>query len=155
MLYFFTTLAIGIFLHSMCIACWSSPHCAQSRRPSPVLQNHLAEIRNVTSSASVQAFIPPSTVRFAPVMYEDSGPAMNATAAADAAGGAGDESRFPESVLITWVPDDWTLTPGAVFAVAESAKFPFLNDGGERQPFGGLQIRFVALQFRCEELVGF
>src|ERR1700720_331383 len=25
MLYFFTTLAIGIFLHSMCIACWSSP----------------------------------------------------------------------------------------------------------------------------------
>ena len=76
-------------------------------------------------------------------MYEDSGPAMNATAAADAAGGAGDESRFPESVLITWVPDDWTLTPGAVFAV-ESAKFPFLNDGGERQPFGGLQIRIVA-----------
>jgi hypothetical protein len=46
-------------------------------------------------------------------MYEDSGPAMNATAAADAAGGAGDESRFPESVLITWVPDDWTLTPGS------------------------------------------
>src|ERR1700736_1403083 len=87
-------------------------------------------------------------------MYEDSGPAMNATAAADAAGGAGDESRFPESVLITWVPDDWTLTPGAVFAVAESAKFPFLNDGGERQPFGGLQIRIVALQCRCEELVG-
>jgi hypothetical protein len=31
---------------------------------------------------------------------------------------------IPESVLITWVPDDWTLTPGAVFAVAESAKFP-------------------------------
>ena len=79
-------------------------------------------------------------------MYEDSGPAMNATEAADAAGGAGDESRFPESVLITWVPDDWTLTPGAVFAVAESAKFPFLNDGGERQPFGGLQIRIVAVQ---------
>src|SRR3984893_1064078 len=32
--------------------------------------------------ASVQAFIPPSTVRFAPVMYEDSGPATNATIAA-------------------------------------------------------------------------
>ena len=31
---------------------------------------------------SVQAFIPPSTVRFAPVMYEDSGPATNATIAA-------------------------------------------------------------------------
>jgi alkylation response protein AidB-like acyl-CoA dehydrogenase len=30
----------------------------------------------------VQAFIPPSTVRFAPVMYEDSGPATNATNAA-------------------------------------------------------------------------
>src|SRR5438477_9856489 len=29
-----------------------------------------------------QAFIPPSTVRFAPVMYEDSGPATNATSAA-------------------------------------------------------------------------
>src|SRR4029077_4472639 len=31
---------------------------------------------------SAQAFIPPSTVRFAPVMYEDSGPAMNDTNAA-------------------------------------------------------------------------
>src|SRR5216684_3694190 len=30
----------------------------------------------------IQAFIPPSTVRFAPVMYEDSGPATNATIAA-------------------------------------------------------------------------
>src|ERR1700675_4860990 len=48
----------------------------------PVLQNHLAEIRDVTSRALVQAFIPPSTVRFAPVMYEDSGPATNATIAA-------------------------------------------------------------------------
>src|SRR6266852_7422158 len=45
-------------------------------------QNHLAEIRNVTSCTSAQAFIPPSTVRFAPVMYEDSGPATNATNAA-------------------------------------------------------------------------
>jgi hypothetical protein len=53
---------------------------------------------------------------------------------------------FPESLLMTWVPDDWTLTPGAVFAVAESAKFPFRNDGGERQPLGGLQIRILALQ---------
>src|SRR6266513_896919 len=33
-------------------------------------------------SPSTQAFIPPSTVRFAPVMYEDSGPATNATMAA-------------------------------------------------------------------------
>jgi hypothetical protein len=48
----------------------------------PVLQNHLAEIRNVTSCASVQAFIPPSTVIFAPVMYEASGPATNATVSA-------------------------------------------------------------------------
>jgi hypothetical protein len=31
---------------------------------------------------SNQAFVPPSTVRFAPVMYEDSGPATNATSAA-------------------------------------------------------------------------
>src|SRR2546426_10680003 len=30
-------------------------------------------------SPLIQAFIPPSTVRFAPVMYEDSGPATNAT----------------------------------------------------------------------------
>src|SRR5258705_6889986 len=34
------------------------------------------------TDCSVQAFIPPSTVRFAPVMYEDSGPATNATSAA-------------------------------------------------------------------------
>src|SRR6266436_9595100 len=34
------------------------------------------------SSPLIQAFIPPSTVRFAPVMYEDSGPATNATIAA-------------------------------------------------------------------------
>src|SRR3984893_16259394 len=33
-------------------------------------------------SPLVQAFIPPSTVRLAPVMYEDSGPATNATTAA-------------------------------------------------------------------------
>src|ERR1700750_1135454 len=33
-------------------------------------------------SLLIQAFIPPSTVRFAPVMYEDSGPATNATSAA-------------------------------------------------------------------------
>src|SRR5207245_7777475 len=33
-------------------------------------------------SPLIQAFIPPSTVRFAPVMYEDSGPATNATIAA-------------------------------------------------------------------------
>jgi hypothetical protein len=32
--------------------------------------------------ALAQAFVPPSTVRFAPVMYEDSGPATNATNAA-------------------------------------------------------------------------
>src|SRR5438477_6574533 len=32
-----------------------------------------------------QAFIPPSTVRFAPVMYEDSGPATNATSPATSA----------------------------------------------------------------------
>src|SRR6266403_1943797 len=30
-------------------------------------------------SPLIQAFIPPSTVRFAPVKYEDSGPATNAT----------------------------------------------------------------------------
>src|ERR1700720_1445687 len=33
-------------------------------------------------SPLIQAFIPPSTVRFAPVMYEDSGPATKATIAA-------------------------------------------------------------------------
>src|SRR5438309_4204703 len=33
-------------------------------------------------SPLIQAFIPPSTVRLAPVMYEDSGPAINATSAA-------------------------------------------------------------------------
>jgi len=38
-------------------------------------RTNLAEIRNVSSRVSVQAIIPPSTLRFAPVMYEDSGPA--------------------------------------------------------------------------------
>src|SRR5437899_12084459 len=33
-------------------------------------------------SPLIQAFIPPSTVILAPVMYEDSGPATNATSAA-------------------------------------------------------------------------
>src|SRR5438105_15094088 len=33
-------------------------------------------------SPLIQAFIPPSTVRFAPVMYEESGPATNPTSAA-------------------------------------------------------------------------
>src|SRR5439155_19726924 len=40
----------------------------------------LVDVEN-RGDASVQAFIPPSTVRFAPVMYEDSGPATNATSA--------------------------------------------------------------------------
>jgi hypothetical protein len=71
------------------ISCASGMFCCMMkeftvgmRAAFPVLQNHLAEIRNVTMCASVQAFIPPSTVRFAPVMYEDSGPATNATIAA-------------------------------------------------------------------------
>jgi len=34
------------------------------------------------ASTLAQAFVPPSTVRFAPVMYEDSGPATKATNAA-------------------------------------------------------------------------
>ena len=42
----------------------------------------LASLRSNVPRGSVQAFIPPSTVRFAPVMYEDSGPATNATIAA-------------------------------------------------------------------------
>src|SRR5260370_39485102 len=54
MLYFFTTLAIGHL---------------------PPLDWYCLLIDH----ACGQAFIPPSTVRFDPVMYEDSGPAMNAT----------------------------------------------------------------------------
>src|SRR5882762_616262 len=57
MLYFFTTLAIGHL---------------------PPLDWYCLLIDQTCG----QAFIPPSTVRFDPVMYEDSGPAMNATAAA-------------------------------------------------------------------------
>src|SRR6266478_8212963 len=79
MLYFFTTVAIGhlppLDIYSVLII----PALRAFEAAFLVLQNHLAEIRNVTSCASVQAFIPPSTVRFAPVMYEDSGPATNAT----------------------------------------------------------------------------
>ncbi len=36
----------------------------------------------MTECLVVHAFVPPSTVRFAPVMYEDSGPATNDTSAA-------------------------------------------------------------------------
>jgi hypothetical protein len=82
MLCFFTTLAIG-HLPPFDIYCvLIIPALRAIAAAFPVLQNHLAEIRNVTSCASVQAFIPPSTVRFVPVMYEDSGPATNATIAA-------------------------------------------------------------------------
>jgi hypothetical protein len=82
MLCFFTTLAIG-HLPPFDIYCvLIIPALRAIAAAFPVLQNHLAEIRNMTSCASVQAFIPPSTVRFAPVMYEDSGPATNATNAA-------------------------------------------------------------------------
>ena len=43
----------------------------------------LRSIRCFSANAVVgQAFVPPSTVRFAPVMYEDSGLATNATNAA-------------------------------------------------------------------------
>jgi nitronate monooxygenase len=42
---------------------------SRNRAVFPVLQNHLADIRNVTLCMSVQAFtILPSTVRFVPVM---------------------------------------------------------------------------------------
>jgi hypothetical protein len=48
----------------------------------PVLLNHFAEISQRDFVCVVHAIIPPSTVRFAPVMYEDSGPATKATIAA-------------------------------------------------------------------------
>jgi len=49
-------------------------------RPAP-MDNNFGRDDNV-ARGSGQAFIPPSTVKFAPVMYEDSGPATNATIAA-------------------------------------------------------------------------
>jgi hypothetical protein len=42
----------------------------------------LSALNHARTNASLQAFVPPSTVRFAPVIYEDSGPATNATKAA-------------------------------------------------------------------------
>ena len=82
MLDFFTTFAIGHLppFDMYCLLIIPALHTFEAAFP--VLQNHLAEIRDATSCALVQAFIPPSTVRFAPVMYEDSGPATNATNAA-------------------------------------------------------------------------
>jgi hypothetical protein len=67
MLSFFTRLAMGhLPLFDMyCVLI--IPALRAFEAAFPVLQNHLAEIRNVTLRASVQAFIPPSTVRFAPV----------------------------------------------------------------------------------------
>ena len=50
---------------------------------SSITKRYIAYRRTRGPPLSVaQAFIPPSTVRFAPVMYEDSGPATNATIAA-------------------------------------------------------------------------
>src|SRR5260221_9789657 len=43
---------------------------------------HTIAVPQRVRTECVQAFIAPSTVRFAPVMYEDSGPATNATIAA-------------------------------------------------------------------------
>src|ERR1700682_3644686 len=82
MLYFFTTFAIGHLppLEMYCVLIVARLRAIQAAFP--VRQNHLAQIRNVTSCALVQAIIPPSTVRFAPVMYEYSGPATKATSAA-------------------------------------------------------------------------
>jgi hypothetical protein len=69
---------------------WASAAPGAAGEPAPVRLSALNRVRTDTSSfsprtevcASIQAFIPPSTVRFAPVMYEDSGPATNATSAA-------------------------------------------------------------------------
>src|ERR1700682_4403431 len=83
MLCFFTTLAIG-HLPPFDIYCvLIIPALRAIAAAFPFLQNHLAEIRNVTSCASAQAFIPPSAVRFAPVMYEDSGPEGNGSRSED------------------------------------------------------------------------
>ena len=41
-----------------------------------------ANPRFIVDATGVQALMPPSTVRFAPLMYDDSGPATNATNAA-------------------------------------------------------------------------
>src|ERR1700726_1267644 len=82
MLYFFTTLAIEHLppLEMYCVLI--IPALRAIETAFPVLENHVAEIRNETSCALIQAIIPPSTLRFAPVMYEDSGPATTATTAA-------------------------------------------------------------------------
>src|SRR5207302_7914159 len=42
--------------------------------------------RFIVDSTCGQALVPPSTVRFAPLMYDDSGPATNATSARDLVG---------------------------------------------------------------------
>src|SRR6202035_5525783 len=82
MLCFFTTFAIGHLppFDLYCVLLILPLRASEAAFPVP--QNYLAAIRNVSSCALVQAIIPPSTVRFAPVMYEDSGPATNATNAA-------------------------------------------------------------------------
>ena len=56
-----------------------------SRRPTGCSGNQMQldwHLVAISLAFVAQAFIPPSTVRFAPVMYEDSGPATNATSAA-------------------------------------------------------------------------
>jgi hypothetical protein len=64
MLCFFTTLAIGY------LPLWRADHASGRAIETafPVLQNHIAEICGGTACASVQALVPPSTVRLVPVM---------------------------------------------------------------------------------------
>jgi hypothetical protein len=59
--------------------------------PKPVVRmvpvsGHPIYLGGLTRASPAQAFIPPSTVRFAPVMYEDSGLATKATIAAISSG---------------------------------------------------------------------
>ncbi len=66
------------FLHGLRIKV-KSPGLQKTKTEAP---NNSKSFKTRATRAPAQAFVPPSTVRFAPVIYEDSGPATNATSAA-------------------------------------------------------------------------
>jgi hypothetical protein len=86
--------AIGAMVECLFIACQltdkTSAAPAVEGEPTPLVRRLFNHVRTDASffrpvgwvCALVQAFVPPSTVRFVPVMYEDSGLATNATNAA-------------------------------------------------------------------------
>jgi hypothetical protein len=64
------------------LTAWRGHGASQLRAHRMLTQSREPAHSMSRSQPIAQAFVPPSTVRFAPVMYDDSGPATNDTSAA-------------------------------------------------------------------------